>query len=222
MAKAMGVEFYDSRKTLTPYKPRRPQFVYFDLGNVLLYFDHNLAMRKMAKVAGVATDQMRSIVLDTTLQNEYETGLISGSQFVARIADFIGKELDTAEMLQAAADMFVPNPHIIPVLEEIRNLGIPMGLLSNTCEAHWNWIAELGYPQVQGWFVPIILSYEVKSMKPDARIYSEAQRQSGRESSGIFFTDDRVENVEAASKAGWNAEVFVNADRLMRTVTRWK
>jgi glucose-1-phosphatase len=200
----------------------RPQFVYFDLGNVLLYFDHNLAIRKMAKVAGVATPEMRSIVLDGTLQTEYETGLISGVQFVARIADCIGKELDTSDMLEAAADMFVPNPHIIPVLEEIRKLGIPMGLLSNTCEAHWNWIGELGYPQVQGWFVPVILSYEVKSMKPDAHIYSEAQRQSGHESSGIFFTDDRIENVEAASKAGWRAEIFVNADRLMKTVSLWK
>lgn len=200
----------------------RPQFVYFDLGNVLLYFDHNLAMRKMAQVAGIATQQMRSIVLDGPLQTEYETGLISGVQFIARISDSIGKELDAADMLQAAADMFVPNPHILPVLEEIRNLKIPMGLLSNTCEAHWNWIGELGYPQVQGWFAPVILSYEVKSMKPDSHIYAEAQRLSGHHASGIFFTDDRVENVEAACKAGWNAEVFLNADRLMKTVSSWK
>lgn len=32
----------------------RPRFFYFDLGNVLLYFDHSLAMRKMAKIAGVS------------------------------------------------------------------------------------------------------------------------------------------------------------------------
>ena len=200
----------------------RPQFVYFDLGNVLLYFDHELAIRKMAKVAGIAAQQMRSIVLDGTLQNEYETGLISGVQFVSCISDSIGKELDAGDILQAASDMFVPNPHIIPVLEEIRNLGIPMGLLSNTCEAHWNWIGELAYPQVRGWFAPTILSFEVKSMKPDGHIYSEAQRQSGQNASGIFFTDDKLENVRAAKKAGWTAEVFVNADRLLKTVAGWK
>ena len=200
----------------------RPQFVYFDLGNVLLYFDHELAIRKMAKVAGIAARQMRSVVLEGSLQNEYETGLISGVQFVSRISDSIGKELDAADILQAAADMFVPNPHIIPVLEEIRNQGIPMGLLSNTCEAHWNWIGELAYPQVHGWFAPTILSFEVKSMKPDPHIYSEAQRQSGQKASGIFFTDDRIENVEAARKAGWTAEVFINADRLLKTVASWK
>ncbi len=200
----------------------RPDFVYFDLGNVLLYFDHSLSMRKMAKVADIAADQMHSIVFDGNLQIEYESGWISGSQFVSRISDTIGRELDVADMLQAAADMFIPNPHILPVLERIRGLGIPMGLLSNTCEAHWNWIGERGYPQVHGWFAPVILSYEVRSMKPDAHIYLEAQRHAGHDASRIFFTDDRAENVDAARKAGWRAEVFVNADRLMDTVDGWQ
>jgi putative hydrolase of the HAD superfamily len=199
----------------------RPKFVYFDLGNVLLYFDHDLAMRKMAKIAGVTVEQMRALVLDGTLQIEYETGLISSVQFVSRISDAIGRELDVADMLQAAADMFIPNPHILPVLERVHELGIPMGLLSNTCEAHWNWICELKYPQVRDWFSPVILSYEVKSMKPAEQIYREAQRHTGQPASGIFFTDDRLENVEAAQKAGWTAEVFVNADRLMETVSLW-
>lgn len=200
----------------------RPDFVYFDLGNVLLYFDHSLALRNMARIAGISTEQMRSIVFDGMLQKEYESGWINGDQFVSRISGTIGRDLNAADMLQAAADMFIPNAHIMPVLEEIRELGIPMGLLSNTCEAHWNWISELAYPQVLGWFTPVILSYEVKSMKPDAHIYQEAQRSSGHEAPGIFFTDDRAENVEAAKKAGWMAEIFVNADRLMQTVERWK
>ena len=200
----------------------RPDFVYFDLGNVLLYFDHSLAIRKMAKVAGISTEQMKSIVFDGTLQTEYESGWINGAQFVSRISDTVGTDLDVKDMLQAAADMFIPNVHITPVLEEIRGLGIPMGLLSNTCEAHWSWISELAYPQVRGWFTPVILSFEVRSMKPDAYIYQEAQRQSGHGALQIFFTDDRAENVEAAKKAGWMAEVFVNADRLMETVESWK
>jgi glucose-1-phosphatase len=200
---------------------QRPGFVYFDLGNVLLFFDHNLAFRKMAKIAGISTEQMRSIVMESQLQIEYETGHINSLQFVSRIADSIGRELDTADMLHAAADMFIPNPHILPTLTHLQDKGIPMGLLSNTCEAHWKWIMEIGYPQVAGWFAPVILSYEVKSMKPDAHIYREAERQCGFSPSQIFFTDDRAENVEAAQNAGWSAELFVNADRLMKTIQGW-
>ena len=198
-----------------------PEFVYFDLGNVLLFFDHDLAFRKMAKIAGVTPEQMRSIVMDSQLQIEYETGHITSLQFVSRIADSIGKELDMADMLHAAADMFIPNPHILPTLQRVREKGIPMGLLSNTCEAHWHWISEIGYPQVAGWFSPVILSYEVKSMKPDGHIYREAARQCGVEAPKIFFTDDRIENVQAAQQAGWSAELFVNAERLMKTIEAW-
>jgi putative hydrolase of the HAD superfamily len=201
---------------------KRPEFVYFDLGNVLLFFDHGIALRRMAKLAGVPYDRMRSIVMDSNLQLEYETGLISGADFVDRIAASVGKVLDTDEMLQAAADMFVPNPHILPVLEKVRTMGIPIGLLSNTCEAHWKLILELSYPQVRDWFSPIILSYEVRSMKPDPGIYLEAQKRSGYPHESIFFTDDRDDNVAAARALGWHAEVFVNADRLMQSVERWQ
>jgi len=199
----------------------RPDFFYFDLGNVLLYFDLNLSMRKMAKVAGISAAQMHSIVLDTPLQIEYETGRINCVCFVQRISVAIGRELDVSDMLQAAADMFVPNPHILPVLERVKALGIPMGVLSNTCKAHWNWINELAYPQVIGWFDPIILSYEVNSMKPDSHIYSQAQQLCQVSPEKIFFTDDRADNVAAAVGAGWQAEVFVNADRLMKTIDGW-
>jgi glucose-1-phosphatase len=200
---------------------KRPDFFYFDLGNVLLYFDHKLAIRKMAKVAGVTPERMYSIVWDDDLQIEYETGLISGPEFVDRIALEVGKPLNAKEMLQEAADMFVPNPHILPIMQRIKEMQIPIGLLSNTCEAHWNWIVELAYPQVVGWFGPTILSYEVKSMKPDTKIYQVAQEQAGVEPDKIFFTDDREDNVAAAKQAGWQAEVFVNADRLMKTITAW-
>lgn len=199
----------------------RPEFFYFDLGNVLLYFDHNLSMRKMAQVAGISPSQMNAIVMETSLQIEYETGRISGVAFVQRIADAIGRDLDVADVLHAAADMFVPNHQILPVLARVQEMGIPMGLLSNTCEAHWNWIMELAYPQVVGWFGPIILSYEVKCMKPDLHIYTEARRLAKTSPSNIFFTDDRADNVAGAISAGWQAEVFVNADRLMKTIDSW-
>ncbi|MBU6172437.1 MAG: HAD family phosphatase [Planctomycetes bacterium] len=199
----------------------KPKFVYFDLGNVLLYFDHDLAFRNMAKIAQVSPREMRSAVMESDLQIQYETGHLTSEQFVTAIGQQLGKPLDTKSMLEAAADMFIANSHILPVLERVRKLGIPMGLLSNTCEAHWQWILELRYPQVIEWFTPVILSYEAKSMKPDHGIYLLAEEKSGYRGSDLFFTDDRHDNVAAAQSRGWQAEVFINADRLMQTIDRW-
>ncbi len=103
----------------------RPHFFYFDLGNVLLYFDHDLAFRRMAKIAGVTPKQMRTAVMDTELQIAYETGHISGSEFVDRIAQHLDKPLDVESILEAAADMFIANTHILPVLERVKELRIP-------------------------------------------------------------------------------------------------
>jgi putative hydrolase of the HAD superfamily len=200
----------------------RPEFVYFDLGNVLLYFDHDLAFRRMAKIAGVSPRSMRTAVMDTELQIEYETGQISGAEFVDRIGNHLGKALETDAILEAAADMFIPNPHILPVLQRVRDLGLPMGLLSNTCEAHWNWIVRMEYPQVRDWFDPVILSFEVKSMKPDNLIYEVAESQAGYTGSQLFFTDDRHDNISSAKSRGWQTEVYVNSDRLMKIVDSWE
>ncbi len=199
----------------------RPEFFYFDLGNVLLYFDHDLAFRSMARIAGIAPQRMRQVVMDTDLQIQYETGLISGEQFVDAIAQSLGRSLDTREMLRAAADMFIPNHQVLPVLERVAGLGIPIGLLSNTCEAHWQWILEQQYPQVADRFEPVILSFEVQSMKPDPLIYQVATEKAGCDPAAIFFTDDRLDNVEAARRAGWQAEPFTSADRLLDTIRGW-
>lgn len=199
----------------------RPEFVYFDLGNVLLYFDHDLAFRSMAKIAGVSPQRMRQVVMDTGLQIQYETGLISGDQFIDAIAQSLGRSVDTREMLRAAADMFIPNHQVLPVLERVAGMGIPIGLLSNTCEAHWHWIVEQKYPQVVDRFEPVILSFEVQSMKPDPLIYQVATEKAGCDPAGIFFTDDRLDNVEAARRAGWQAEPFTSADRLLDTIRGW-
>lgn len=199
----------------------RPDFMYFDLGNVLLFFDHGLAMRSMAKIAGIGPDLMRAVVMDTELQIEYETGLITGEMFIERIAQHIGKSLDTREMLQAAADMFIPNLQIMPVLDHVKQAGIPIGLLSNTCQAHWEWILEQRYASVVDHFGPIILSYEARSMKPDPHIYRVAEAHAGCPPEKIFFVDDRHDNVDGARKAGWMAEPFTSADRLMDQIRHW-
>ncbi len=200
----------------------RPKFFYFDLGNVLLYFDHDIAFRRMAALAGTTPRRMRELLMDgERLQYAYETGTISGEQFIQSIAQSVGRSLDTNLMLEAAADMFIANPHILPVMERVKEMGIPIGLLSNTCQAHWEWICRNQYPQVTDWFSTVILSFEKKSMKPDANIYLAAEEKAGVSREDIFFTDDRPENIAAARARGWQAEPFVNADRLMAIIDRW-
>jgi len=200
---------------------QRPDFVYFDLGNVLCFFDNHLSARQMAEVAGSDPATIRRLVFESDLEHRFETGLISGEEFVAEIAARLDRSLSTVDMLEAASAMFQPNLEIFPVLEAIRKMGIPMGLLSNTNQAHWEWICKQNYPVVQGWFDPIILSFEVKAMKPAPTIYDVARQRASFPADRIFFTDDRLDNIEGAKAASWQVSQFLDAASLLKLVEGW-
>lgn len=200
---------------------QRPDFVYFDLGNVLCFFDHELSARQMADVAGCDPTTIRRLVFESDLEHRYETGLITGAEFVAEIADKLDRTFSVPQMLEAASAIFRPNLDVLPVLKAVRHSGIPMGLLSNTNQAHWEWIVRQNYPVVDGWFDPIVLSYEVKAMKPARSIYDLATQMAGVPATKIFFTDDRHDNIDGAKAAFWQVSQFIDADSLMRVVQNW-
>lgn len=48
--------------------------------------------------------------------------------------------------------------------------------------------------------------------KPDAAIYEALESGSGLSGDQLIFTDDKVENCEAAAARGWKTHVFTDAD----------
>ncbi len=199
----------------------RPNFVYFDLGNVLCFFDHGRSARQMAELLGVDQATVRRLVYESDLEHRYEKGLITGEEFVDELVTALGRRVVTGDLLRAASDMFEPNLQILPVLQLIRDKGIPMGLLSNTNAAHWEWICAQRYPVLQEWFEPRILSFEVYLMKPESEIYRLSTERAREEPAGIFFIDDRHDNIEGAKSFGWQASLFTHAESLQKIVESW-
>ncbi len=197
------------------------RFVYFDLGMVLVNFDHQIAVDQLAHAAQRSSSLVRQVVFDSDLQNRYETGLVSSQQFSEQVNAALDCELPAAEILEAISAIFQPNLPILAVIDFVKDLGIPMGILSNTCEAHWHWIAAQGWPVVGDWFRPCVLSYEVGSMKPAARIYEVCEDHAGCQGASIFFTDDRAENIAAAARRGWATYQFGSESELLERLRQW-
>jgi HAD superfamily hydrolase (TIGR01509 family) len=59
-------------------------------------------------------------------------------------------------------------------------------------------------------FTAEVLSYEVRSMKPDSRIYEAVERVSGFSRSDLLYLDDRPENIAAGESRGWQAWIHVD------------
>ena len=197
------------------------RFVYFDLGNVLVTFDHRMAARQLAEAAECPIEQVLSTVFVSDLQLRYETGLISDDQYAAEVNHMIGSQLSTERILDAISNIFEPNWPILDVLDRLHRLQIPMGILSNTCDAHWRWLTRKDWPMLHGWFQNQVLSYEVGCMKPRSAIYETCEKRCGMDGGQIFFTDDRSENIAAAALRGWKTCLFREASELQESIDLW-
>jgi HAD superfamily hydrolase (TIGR01509 family) len=195
-------------------------FIYFDMGNVLLLFDHALGCRHMAEVAGVPAEDVRRVLFDTGLELRYEAGELSTREFYDAFCEQIGAKPDYQALLRAAGDIFTVNASIVPVVAALHAAGNRLGLLSNTCEAHWDYIQQYRYSIISDMFDVITLSYEVHAMKPDRRIFAAAAEKAGVPPQEVFFTDDIAGHVAGARAAGFDAEQYTTTPELVRQLRK--
>ncbi len=192
------------------------RFIYFDLGNVLVQFDPQQGCERLAGWLGVAAQDVRRVVWESGLQDEFEHGRISPPDFATRIlialdCNDVDLQPSGQPLLDFLSDMFTPLNQTLELVGDLQRQQIRFGILSNTCCAHWDWILR------QPWDLPCresvanILSFEVGAMKPQGRIYQVAQAAANVPPESIFFTDDRSENVAAATALGWQTHCFSDA-----------
>lgn len=195
-------------------------FLYFDLGNVLLHFDHRQAARQMAEVAGISADEAWRIVFAGGLEIEYERGALDCRAFHAEFCRQSKSQPDFARLKQAAAAIFQPNHEVIDLVRELQAAGHRLGVLSNTCAAHWEYCTDGRYAFLNEYFEVYALSYELKSMKPEPEIYHRAADLAGVAPAEIFFVDDREENVSAAREVGMDAVLYASHEDLQAALVQ--
>jgi putative hydrolase of the HAD superfamily len=191
-----------------------PKFIYFDLGNVVLNFSYDRAVEQVAQVSGIDEPTVRRVVFDEGLQTAYETGTVDSAEFHRRFCQATASTVGRDELLTAASDIFTINYPVVPIIAALHSAGYPLGILSNTCAAHWEFITDRRFAIIPLAFRSCTLSYQVGAMKPAPAIYDAATRQAGVSPEEIFFMDDRPSNVAGALAAGWDAVVFESAFQL--------
>lgn len=198
----------------------RPDIIYFDLGNVLLLFDHERACRQMAEVAGVDAAKVRRIVFDSDVEIRYEAGEISSREFYELFCRETGTRPDYDELARAAGDIFEVNGPIKPVVGGLASAGQRLGMLSNTCEIHWNWFSGDRFGIIPSMFEVIVLSFRVGAVKPDAKIFQAAAEMAGAAFENILYIDDVPGHVAAARRLGIDAIEYTTTTQLVEELRR--
>ena len=191
-----------------------PEFIYFDIGNVLLHFDFRQAARQMAEVAGCDLQTIHQALVDPDLQYRYETGAISSRQFYDIVCERIGSQPPYEEFTYAAAAMFTLNMSIVPLVHALSAAGYRLGLLSNTNDIHWEYFANGRYAIVPHSFEQWVLSYRLGTMKPEPAIFQHAIEMAGVAPERIFYLDDMPGHVAAAQGLGIDAHHYTTTAAL--------
>jgi glucose-1-phosphatase len=199
-----------------------PEFIYFDFGNVICFFDHQRAARQAAAVAGIAEEQAWKVIFGQPdgLEWKYEAGQQSDEQFYDAFCTATGTRPDVAKFHHANADIFTLNTAIVPLIAHLEDAGIPLGILSNTCNSHWRLVTDGRYAILPKAFKKIVLSYHVGAIKPDPRMFKAAITAAGVPAERIFYADDIAGHVEAARKAGIDAVQFTDVAALQRELLK--
>lgn len=200
--------------------PAPPEFIFFDVGNVLVSFDHARGLRQIAAASGLELLVVEAFFADRDLQQQLEAGATSWPNAHADFCRSTGTRVPLDQFSLAAGDIFSLRAEMLPVLAALRRLQMPVGLLSNSCEPHWQFICNSGYAFLPAGFPITVLSHVVAVAKPAAAIYTRAAEAAGVPPEQIFFCDDIEAHVIAARAAGWDAEVFRSASRLIDDLSR--
>ena len=202
---------------------KRIEFIYFDLGNVLISFDHTRAWQQIAGLTGIPPKRVKDILFNSGLQIQYEMGEISTEEFHRYFCQQAKVSISVENLCFAASNIFEPLDASIQLLQTLSQAGHRLGLLSNTCDCHWQFFRDdVRFSFLHSSFEQTILSFEEGCMKPDTDIYRCAARQANCDPESILFIDDLEENVKAAQSYGFDGIHFQDFSGLMNELTKRK
>jgi HAD superfamily hydrolase (TIGR01549 family) len=191
-----------------------PKFLYFDLGKVLVDFRVEQMFRQLGEVAGVEPGRVEEVLSGGGLQQQYETGQISGPEFYEAFCRQTATRPDYDALRRAGSEIFELKVSMVPVVAQLYRAGYRLGILSNTCESHWEHCTRR-YRIVAELFTVHALSYRIGVAKPEAAIFHAAAELAGVQPQEIFYVDDYAPHVAGARAVGFDAVQYTSTPQLV-------
>ena len=184
-----------------------------DLGRVVLWFDNNIFLRKLADAAGKPFSDVKAMVHgDLELFRRFDAGAVTPRAVFEKVTELVGADISYEAFFEMYNDIFSSNAVAIDVLTRVKAAGYKTLLLSNTDPERFGFVRRR-FPEVL-FFDRYVLSYELKLLKPDPAIYLAAARLAGTSPQECVFIDDMEENIAGAVAAGFSGIHYTPATDL--------
>jgi glucose-1-phosphatase len=189
---------------------RQVDAVILDLGNVLVFHDNPLLVRRIVARAGGGDEGERRLAeaLSGSLSEAINRGELDAEAVRREVCRLAGGDIPMPEFLALWNSHFTPHEAVFPRVEAL-SAELPLVLLSNTHALHWEFVRQR-IPVLRR-FRAFVLSHEVGATKPDPAIYRCAAEAAGVPPRRAAFFDDVPAYVDAACALGFQGRVFSDA-----------
>jgi len=189
-------------------KQNKYDVIICDLGNVLINFDHRIAVKRILDYTPKKEADIYALFFDSPLTGLYEEGKISSDEFFYRVKEFLRLDMDYNTFLPIWDEIFFETPINIKMQNFLRGIKskYKLVMMSNLNEIHFEFLRKK--MDIFSEFDRLVLSYEVGFRKPAPEIYKLALDFAQTQASRAFYIDDRKDLVEAASRLGIRGVVF--------------
>ena len=197
--------------------------IIFDFGNVLIDLDYQRVIRRFSEVAKKNKEEIEELVVTAPVLQKFEMGMIGPDEFRANFNKLLGTQMGERQFES------IWNGMLKSITKERMNKVLKIGerfdtfILSNT-----NLIHEIAYEEMimeatgkfslRDFVKEVYYSHEIGMRKPNLNCYNFVIEDIGLYASRMLFLDDRLDNVEAAKKAGMKAIQVFDPDKQLNEI----
>jgi len=177
----------------------------FDLGGVIVPHDNGVLHRRLVSrcTAPDPTGRLRAAVHDA----RYGNGALPVSALHQRLVDEVGYDADWPSFVQDWCCHLGLDEDMLAYVEDLATRHRVM-IFSNTNQEHWDHAIAASGGRLGR--IEAYLSHEIGDLKPAVSSYLTVAAKAGVTPARSLFLDDRLDNVEGARRAGFQAEVFTD------------
>ncbi|MCX5702769.1 MAG: HAD family phosphatase [Candidatus Omnitrophica bacterium] len=190
--------------------------IIFDLGNVLVDFDHTIAAKKASKFSDKSPKEIFSIFFNSELISLFEEGKVTPIEFFSKIKKLLNLKLDYDKFVPIWNEIFflTARNHEVYNLAKALKKHYVLALLSNINILHFEYLKNK-FPVFDA-FHHIVTSFELGVQKPKPEIYQRTIGILKVKPKEAFYTDDRLELIDKSREMGINSFVFKNPMQLKK------
>lgn len=195
---------------------RAPSVLIFDLGNVLVDFDHSIAAKRISRFCDKSPQEIYELFFASEATLLFEEGKISPQDFFLKVKEMLDLKLSYDSFVPIWNEIFflsVKNRAVYSLINKLSQ-HYRTALVSNINILHYEYLKK-NFP-VFGVFRNVFTSFELGAVKPDHSIYRKMLEALGVKPEEAFYTDYRTELVQSARELGMNCFAFTSVEQLKK------